>query len=370
MARKPDKGLSERIGGHYTLSDIRKAVAMQWRDFAVWADDVLPLPPERYSNPQLGEFFHGFHSCTHLSPFGPRPSLCHNYEEVAWSSTEDALKRISPALYDAIAESVLGEAYLAAEDIHARCDAAFKNMDKLDLVLREVINALLQRSEPEGLVPELAQQIKGLYSCPSLTRRLQWARWALRRPEEHARSFWAQVRDGTVPYLEGWEEIDARIGRSVPLEEEQHALLNAYLGYGSLKKVIWLHPPALAIEVELILEADWERFACDIIEDRVVALFVPIAYQLAVSLEESQDWPRHIIKCHAPSCGKSFYSPRADWKVCRSSKECRREWMAFQADLKKQHKSPETDWDDEDLKVDFIEKYRPQGRRGRQPRMY
>lgn len=67
------------------------------------------------------------------------------------------------------------------------------------------------------------------------------------------------------------------------------------------------------------------------------------------------------MTCHAPSCGKLFYSARADARACpkrnrlEDRSACKLEWDRYCRRLKDLRRNIEDDWADEELQADFRE---------------
>jgi hypothetical protein len=187
----------------------------------------------------------------------------------------------------------------------------------------------------------------------------------MRAPLNHERAFWSMVKAAILPDLEHLCHIAAAIQERRPLDDRGHDLLIYYQQLGSLRTIKWLYEDG-AIRIETVMEADWERMNAHDYEERAQALLVPTAYQLAVAWERSQPWPRHVITCHNPLCGRRFYSGRADAVTCPKSSTdlksaCKRIWDDYQKWLRKVQKDPVLDWADHGLKQAFIGQYTPRG---------
>jgi predicted DNA-binding transcriptional regulator AlpA len=196
-------------------------------------------------------------------------------------------------------------------------------------------------------------------------QRLRWSRWVVRGPFNHERAFWNLVRNALRDDLKQFQAIQAAIREGRPLTDDQQSILIMYQVLGTLRTIRWIEPDG-AISIGTVLEADWARLNAGEEEMRAECLLVPVAYQLAVDWERSQPWPRYVITCHNPLCGRKFYSGRADAVTCPKAapaqkSACKRVWDDYQKWLQKVQKDPAVDWADDALKRSFLGHYAPRG---------
>jgi hypothetical protein len=88
-------------------------------------------------------------------------------------------------------------------------------------------------------------------------------------------------------------------------------------------------------------------------------LLVQPAFALAQELHHSFNRPKYVRRCHAPSCGKAFFTHRKSQVICESvpggtATKCRVEWTNFSRYLKNLRKDPKKDWDHPVLKQQWL----------------
>ncbi|MCK4850609.1 MAG: hypothetical protein KAT11_04615, partial [Phycisphaerae bacterium] len=197
---------------------------------------------------------------------------------------------------------------------------------------------------------------------------LRWLRWAMRRPFNHERSFWAQVRDRLKDEIGVLVATDKLIEQRRPLGSVEHDNLSYYCSLGRIKPTSWLEESG-DITVENVLMPDWRSIDVYEIDQRVEAILVPIAYQLAMRWKDSQAWPRFVVTCRNPACGQKFYSALPNAVACPKRKgefgpsKCKRGWDNYSKWLKNiceaEGTDPEKVWDEPQRKKEFLKTWRP-----------
>lgn len=193
---------------------------------------------------------------------------------------------------------------------------------------------------------------------------MKWLRKGLRSRAAFEKSFWNCVWSVAEPRVRDLSEIKRRIEAGVPLKEEHLATMNELSGYGvpfiSLAseqdgregchillrpRLTGDHPPGLGPIATVVKVAH--------------ALLAAPTFLLAQELREKLRTPKFRRQCRAPSCGKSFYTGRKDATACHGSQgykknECALEWVRYKRYLTKIGKDPEKDWENKQLKKNFI----------------
>ena len=161
------------------------------------------------------------------------------------------------------------------------------------------------------------------------------------------------------PTVENMLDIEQRISERVPLHREQIETLDYYISHGyptidiaavnergyKIQIVLKPHTP------KMILNSPFEVMA--------VILLVQPAFALAQLLQRALSKPRFISQCRAPSCAKLFYTGWKNATACPGKGQlpkssCALEWVRYRRWLLKTGRDPERDWDDEQLKKEFI----------------
>ncbi len=371
------------------LYELSRQVGRPWREFAEWADVILPArirkPP--LQDPAKQAFVHGFHSRYEFAGWiFPNP-LCRTWQEVACYAMQDALagwimhrpntrahvltketfqKRLGSRL-----GTVLWGVKYAIDRIYPsgirrgrqvspaklryyaeKCEKMFALRTRFDRAAGAMIkhSRANKRRKPLGWNYHM--------------KKLAWARWILRRPHNHERAFWVQLRDNLRDRVDQLLVARRAIRRGRPLTSSEYNGLCRYLARGKLRPVTRLDDDGIIIQHTM--QANFDHVHIDEVRQRVYVLLVPIAYQLTSLLIASQPWPRHLAMCHNPFCGKRFYAGRAAAVTCPSRQhgrrsQCKAAWESFQKWLKKIGRDPSVDWQDAALQEEFMAQYKPRG---------
>jgi hypothetical protein len=251
-------------------------------------------------------------------------------------------------------------------DLKSWANRVISHRAGINLQLKAIIRWLI-RGHP------LPKSLKKYFSFswnPQGAKALRWARWAIRKPLNHERAFWVQVRDGLREELKVLTAIDLSVRRRHPLSEDQHRKLIEYTILGELRPLRLIGESGDE-SVEVVLEPSWEDINADEVYQRVHAALVPIAYQLSLEWATSQPWPRYVITCRNPYCGRRFYSGHVKARTCprvpRSGRRsgCKAIWEAYQKWLGKAGHAPEATWHRAELQASFKSQFKARGNQAR-----
>lgn len=165
--------------------------------------------------------------------------------------------------------------------------------------------------------------------------------------------FWLAMK----PQVEELLEIKKHIIGDVPLSSEQLNTIDRYLYYGRPRGK-WFYEKDYSQSYKIVLRP--YVGPSHLFDKAINALLCQPAYVLARQLENKHSKGRYVRQCRAPSCGKSFYTGRKNANACPGSKgdkknECSLEWVRYKRYLLKTSNNPEADWDNNNLKKQFIE---------------
>ena len=186
---------------------------------------------------------------------------------------------------------------------------------------------------------------------------LSWLRHGLRDRDACDEAYWNCVWHYAQATIDRLSEAERMIDADVPLTEELAKEIDVLLARGmptagfvsdcngKVAYKISLEPSIPGSEVGLHAVA---RTLC-----------VAPAFILAQTLERKLSTPRFIRTCRAPSCGKRFYTMRAEATSCPGSQggkknQCALEWIRYKRYLMKLGMDPEKDWEKPDLRGQFI----------------
>lgn len=184
------------------------------------------------------------------------------------------------------------------------------------------------------------------------------SKWT-RKQASHAEVWWScvwwYIRDNVKEML----QIQDCILKDVPLTDEQRRLLSEYMGYGNPRGIIWFDDDGNC-SYEIYLDVrDCQYMPYRDIENIGCGLLTQPAFALGQQLLRRWTSPRFIKRCHAPSCGKAFYTKRSKATACPSKHDdnksaCALEWIRYKRYLTKISRNPEEDWENKRLQRDFI----------------
>ncbi len=385
--------------GKIESSELAKKVKLPWREFAEWVEPRLLeegalscIRPQQYNH-----FFHGFHTkilngkqLQHLYPYWldrgqfifviiakqifeylsggsqPKVNSINNY------CCKVVRERLGTPLGECIVDIYGLTMSLMAKSRKLKNQAKRRHKyrlqcRKLSERCRELIG---QRNQLDQAIQELiAKRRKQLVRSRrhKYLLALRWSRWMLRCPEQHERAFWAQLQSRLKLSLPSLQHFSQTIQEGSPLKICEICQLTKYLELGTYRLDIVGESEQIDIKGTLVPHF---KEASGLVDQRQRALLLPIAYRLSLLLQNSQKWPRYIIKCRNPYCRERFYSGRADAKTCPSPdrkqigrrSECKAVWEAYQKWLKKIGRDPRRDWYEDELKEGFKAQYNPRGK--------
>jgi hypothetical protein len=328
----------------YDLGDLKRAAELSWEEFGAWVHSKLE-PCQQRTNGNWA-FEHGFH-CDFPG--------AENARQLALGVT----LRTYEALFGQgssgrLVQRALG-APLKKTGLKQWTDALFQRIDKLDAALASDVDqersAHAKKKAPKDLCAALVHNDRR-----NAIEEVERSRAFLSTPDKMEQFFWQRVQENTIRELDYLSEVDKAIKEGRCPEPLAYESLHVKVEVGS----VVLIEDSGAVRVVVAAKADCFSYEGDHSPDaHAWAVCAPVQYQLSVAWAESQEWPRWEVVCHAPSCGRNFYSARPEAKRCPGSLKCRREWMNYQNWLKKMYKSPATDWDNEHLRKVFSSQYCP-----------
>ncbi len=214
-----------------------------------------------------------------------------------------------------------------------------------------------QNCEALGQIDKFFKQWRHTTIRPRWKRAYEWVCQALTETVSEEESWWNCAWLVTEEDLLQLSAIEDNIVLDVPLSDEEHSKLNQYIEYG--------HPVISSVvnsdESETYsIYLDVDEFYVNMQDLNRVAtlLLVQPAFQLAQKLTAMCSRPRFKKQCRAPSCGKWFWTGRANATNCPGSNgnkknDCSLEWIRYGRYLTKLGKDPERDWDSEELRRSF-----------------
>lgn len=201
--------------------------------------------------------------------------------------------------------------------------------------------------EPVIVTPQISKTIKLLGKAINNAKALEEAWW---------NTIWIAVEGAAHKFVEMHEKIEI----DVPLEPDEINLVNEIMAYGRPK--IRTMTDSEGKETKIIeLEPSGNGIGCESdIELIGTMLLVQPAFVLSQCLQEKNRIPRYEKVCHAPSCGKKFYTKRETATACPGSQgnkksKCALEWVRYKRYLQKISENPEKKWDDPKLVKQFID---------------
>ena len=374
---------------HFEINDLCQAMADTWAGFAAWADKVLPgeFDPVRRPGRHYSRFTHGFHSTFvtgKLNPFYPRclapgefvmaetaRTVADFYAAGESRNSPECLASLQGGFGEKLGHLLWETAILAALNRKARrrvrrdrsygyrrrgqlklnCQKLYKQRPYIDAGIRRILSRTLRTNLRTRKRPRLVS--------------LRWVRWYLRRPPQHEKAFWTQLRARLKPEVRVLASVSRSLEENRPLTMTQQLMLKQCLSRGVVVPLV-RGDRSRGMSVDSVMWPNY-RLAVDAIDNCRLSLLVPIAYHLAQKWIGSQQWPRFVVVCRSPACGERFYSARANAKTCprtpksgrRSS--CKAVWENYQKWLRKVGLDPATNWRDDKLQQQFVRQYRPRG---------
>lgn len=179
-------------------------------------------------------------------------------------------------------------------------------------------------------------------------------------------TFWNRVWLLIEPKVEKLQTIKKKIRENVPLELKEYLTLNWLIFATNARPT--LHTVKCDDGREKYrISLSVSPGIGDTPVDRIgnVLLAQP-AYVLANQLQVKYSKPQFVQICHAPSCGKKFYTSRDIQKTCSRTlpgrrSDCKGRWESYQKWLLKIGKNPNEVWNNSKLKEAYINQHPPRG---------
>jgi hypothetical protein len=170
-------------------------------------------------------------------------------------------------------------------------------------------------------------------------------------------SLWAFVEPRIALMLDAQKRIRA----GTPISWEQIKAMQRYVSLGRVELDFTsfdgddLH----RLRMHMTWIVDKPQFRSPLVTMGEILLTQPV-FALAQELHGSYDKAKYIRQCHAPSCGKPFYTHRKTQVVCPGSQgnrknACGLEWIRYKRYLQKRRKDPPKDWKTPELQQQFLE---------------
>ena len=247
-----------------------------------------------------------------------------------------------------------------------------KNKGKLQKVIEKVLDALATSSTYREAFLTIATNKKNLSRFtdfwseqdvrwskgeyleaniePRLREMAKWLQFGLRSKKACEEAWWNCLWLYMKPTVETMLEIQEKIRADTPIDGHQMSTLRYYLQYGRLN-IGWLSEEDDKDKgiIRLILKPYHQlKGGCPFYVMSTVLLVAP-AFDLAQRFQSTFPQSRFLQKCHAPSCGKYFYTHRRNQVACGGSRghkktQCALEWKLFRYWLNAQGKNPQKEW--------------------------
>ena len=156
-------------------------------------------------------------------------------------------------------------------------------------------------------------------------------------------------------------DVKRCIDEDIPICFDKIDRLNYYIAFGCPEITLRKQDNG-AFKSEIILrlkESQLDRLNLSPLTAMSVILLVQPAFVLSQKFQQSLTEPRFFQQCHAPSCGKGFYTHRKIQVVCCGStrgkrSKCLLEWVRYKRYLEKIGEEPMRVWSDETRKAAFL----------------
>lgn len=172
--------------------------------------------------------------------------------------------------------------------------------------------------------------------------------------------WWECLRAVVKPQIDLMLDAQKRIQAGVPVYMEQIEMLKRYSGLGRVElDLIGLDDDGLhEIRMRMAWVVPGPELRCPLVTMSDILLTQP-AFALAQELHHSYSRPRYLKRCHAPSCGKAFFTRRKNATTCPGShggrkNACSLEWIRYKRYMVKIGRDPDQDWNDTQLKQNFM----------------
>lgn len=279
----------------------------------------------------------------------------------SWSANQVKLQRVLLKATTAFAE---GETYeqvfpkLATPDNRSRWKQYWRGPS------RDTSSLLTRGATCERNHAAVSGEWLSLHIDSRLREIMRWLKKGIEKTADCDQVWWECVRVILKPQIDLMLDAQKRIRAGTPIYIEQIDELRKYtsLGRVGLDFVEMNADDLHAIRMHMTWVVQGPGIRSPLVTMSEILLTQP-AFALAQELHDCYRKPKYIRRCHAPSCGKSFFTQRKEQVVCKSipggqSTPCRREWTNYSRFLRNLGKDPLSAWNDAKLVDQWLKKTR------------
>lgn len=197
---------------------------------------------------------------------------------------------------------------------------------------------------------------------PKITEVMGWLEYGTKNKTAFEEALWNCLWLYMKSLIDWMSETKINIQNETPIYMQSIDRLNNYISFGcpeiQIKKVKEGYKP----EIILIPQGRIiKKF--NIFDMLSVILLIQPAFDLSQKFQQSFPKPRLVIQCHAPSCGKHFYTNYKSKITCTSNNgkkksKCTLEWQSYRNWLNILNKTPEKEWDNPKRINEFLSRNR------------
>ena len=194
---------------------------------------------------------------------------------------------------------------------------------------------------------------------PKIPEVMGWLEHGTKNKTAFEEALWNCLWLYMKPSIDWMSETKINIQNETPIYMQSIDRLNNYISFGCpeilLNKVENGFKPIVILRPQGRIINKFNTF--DMLS---VILLIQPAFDLSQRFQQSFPKPRLVTQCHAPSCGKWFYTQDKRQVVCGSTEknktsDCRKEWFRYRRWLKDLKKNPEKDWNNPKLIIPFLQ---------------
>jgi hypothetical protein len=195
-----------------------------------------------------------------------------------------------------------------------------------------------------------------------IPRFTKWLKYGLQGKKQCDEAFWNCVWLLIEPEIKNLQEIKNKIDEDVPVSGLDFDILDGCL-MGTPKLHMFVNSDD-KIKYEISLNICPKMEHKDSIHTTANVLVARPAFLLANQLQLRPT--RFIQVCHAPSCGRKFYTSRKNQKACKRThsgrrSNCKTEWDSYMKWLQNIGYNPDEVWDNPKLQKKWLSDYKPRG---------
>jgi hypothetical protein len=289
-------------------------------------------------------------------PGGP---LCVGGTLGNWSAEQAVLRRV---LREATTTFAASDTYEKAFDKLASRDNRNRWMEYWLGPRRDTQSLLTRGMTYERNHAAASGEWLSLRIDPRLREIMRWLKKAVEETADCDRVWWECLRVILKPQIDLFLDVQGRIRAGTPIYKEQVEELRKYtsLGRVGLDFVDVDNDGLHAIRMHMTWVVREPGIRGPLAAMSEILLTQP-AFALATELHEFYRRPTYVRRCHAPSCGKAFFTQRKEQVVCKSipggeSTACRREWTNYSRFLRNLGKDPLSAWNDRRLMDQWLKR--------------